>query len=150
MNEPLKHIRPLSYRQGRAIDLWISGGCKSKAQAILGAGYGESIAHQPHKVFGIPVVVDELDKRGYNPMGTCLPVQAIDLAENWEPEQPLIDFSMLTTEKLQLLKERLAEIPEYPDLFVRREEAISFTSATATIAVDQAQQDTARRNPSSL
>lgn len=149
MNERAKHIRPLSYRQGRVIDLWVKGGCKSKAQAIRDAGYGESIARQPHKVFDSPTVLDELDKQGYNPNGSRFPVQAIDLSENWEPEQ-LIDFSLLTTEKLQLLKERLAEIPEYPDLFVRREETISLTSTTASIAIDQEQQDIARRNPLSL
>lgn len=149
MKEGAKHIRPLSYRQGRVVDLWIIGGCKSKAQAIRDAGYGESIARQPHKVFDSPRVLEELDKRGYNPNGSRFPVQAIEMGENTQPEPQLYDFTKMTNEQLQRLKERLNETPgDY--LFPRKEEGISITSTTASIAIDQEQQDIARRNMSSL
>ena len=139
MNQNPKHRRPSSYRQMRAVDLWLGGGCKSKARAILGAGYSKSIAHQPHKVFDSPAVLDELDKRGYNPNGTRFPMQAIDLGETPPPEPPLaIDFSKASNEWLQELKERLREAPG-ADPFAKTEETISLTSTTASIATDPEQ-----------
>jgi len=136
-----KGTKTPSHRQIRAIDLWLEGGCKSKAQAILGAGYGKSIAHQPHKVFDSPAVWEELAKRGYAPNGTRSPVQAFNLGDEIsQPEQPQVDFSKMSREWLQELKSRLEEIPEFPDLFKRKEEIVSIASTTASLGDYYAEQ----------
>jgi len=49
-------IKALSYLQKQAIELWISGGRKSKANAMRKAGYSEAMCRQPHKVFNSPTV----------------------------------------------------------------------------------------------
>lgn len=147
-----KVTKSLSYRQTRALDLWIEGGCKSKAQAILGAGYGESIARQPHKVFDSPAVLEELDKRGYSTDGTRSRVRGVNLGE--EPHQPevhQVDFSKMSKEWLQELKGRLEEIPEFPDLFKRKEETISLSSTTGSLGdYIEPQRDTSMRDMSSM
>jgi hypothetical protein len=105
-----KIMRPLSYRQIQAIELWLGSGRKSKAEALREAGYGESIARQPHKVFGSPAVLKELEKRGYDARGVRLPPQMLDLTKIEIPtpaNAPAIDFSKLPLETLQELKVKL-------------------------------------------
>jgi len=53
---------------------------------------------------------------------------------------PIIDFSKIPLEQRQWLKEGLAETPEIHNPFARKEEAISLTSITASIAIDLEQQ----------
>ena len=141
MNTHTKHIRPLTYRQMRAIECWIRNWRKSKAQAIREAGYSEAVAHQPHKIFNSPAVQRELELRGYGKRGVSnneMPdIEALEVAT--EPT-PVVDFPKLTKEQLQLLKERLAEIYWIPDPFARKEETISLTSTTGSLVVDPEQQ----------
>ena len=140
MNPTSKHIRPITYRQIRAIEIWLVGGCKSKARALREAGYGESVARQPHKVFGSHAVLGELEMQGYDGQGVRTEPQAIDLGEIPPPEPTLaIDFSKVSKEWLQDLKERLREVPG-ADPFIRKEEGISLTSTTASIGIDHKQE----------
>jgi hypothetical protein len=116
-----KHLRPLSYRQAWAIECWLKNRRKSKAQALREAGYGKSIIHQPHKVFSSPAVQRELDMRGYGRYGIANG-QVPEEEEFIEPA-PKIDFSALTPEKLQILKQRLADAPDinyYPPIRLSR------------------------------
>lgn len=138
MNRSLKHARPLTHRQMKAIALWLENGCKSKAFALRVAGYGRSIIRQPHKVFGSLAVLQELEMRGYDARGLRAEPQAIDLGEEETqlPEPPSIDFSKVSKEWLQDLKERLREVPG-ADPFTRKEETISLTSTTASIGIDK-------------
>tara|TARA_B100000745_G_scaffold295907_1_gene240585 strand:- start:1402 stop:1746 length:345 start_codon:yes stop_codon:yes gene_type:complete len=55
----------MSYRQRRAIQLWLGGGRKSKADALRRAGYSKAMYRQPHKFFNSPAVQAELDVLGY-------------------------------------------------------------------------------------
>lgn len=100
--------RPISFRQLRAIDLWLKYGRKSKARALREAGYSKAIIRQPHKVFNSPAVREELDKRGFGFTG---------IHDNLEPQgkpipvyRPAIDFSSVPTEQWQLLREKLRAI----------------------------------------
>ncbi len=106
--------RPLSFRQKRAVDLWLSYGRKSKAKALREAGYASSVYRQPHKVFESPAVQDYLERGGFGRDG---------LHDNWRPEaKPIavfhnpVDFSAVSTETLIKLKEQLGEIGHQPPL----------------------------------
>lgn len=112
MNTITQKLRPLSYRQMRAIQFWLNGGRKNKAEALRRASYGKSLVRQPHKVFNSPAVQRELAMRGFGPFG---------ILNNQKPPEPLkivsrppeqkIDFSNLPKELLQDLKEKLAQVP---------------------------------------
>lgn len=56
--------RPISFRQLRAVELWLKNGRKSRARALREAGYSPAICKQPHKVFSSPAVREEFNKRG--------------------------------------------------------------------------------------
>lgn len=107
MSIAVKHIRPLSCRQTRAIDLWLKNGRKSKARAIREAGYSEAIAHQPHKVFGSHAVRDELKRLG-------VIKEEIQESKIKAVELVPLDFSKMSTECIEALGARLAEIPDIP------------------------------------
>lgn len=97
----------------RAIQFWLNGGRKNKAEALRRASYGKSLVRQPHKVFNSPAVQRELAMRGFGPFG---------ILNNQKPPEPLkivsrqptpkIDFSKVTKEQWQDLKYKLANIPE--------------------------------------
>lgn len=100
--------RPISFRQLRAVDLWLKYGRRSKARALREAGYSKAIIRQPHKVFNSPAVREELDKRGFGFTG---------IHDNLEPQgkpipiyRPTIDFSSVSLEQWQVLKEKLRVI----------------------------------------
>jgi hypothetical protein len=113
----------------RAIECWLKGGRKSKGQAIRDAGYPESIAQQPHKVFGSPAVQRELDKRGYGPDGlgnNLEPLKSIDIVP---PEPvPSYSFNKLRAVDIELLRERLEEIGYNPWVKSQLEEESSIAS----------------------
>lgn len=102
-------IRPITHRQMRAAEIWVRDGCKSKARALQEAGYGLSIVRHPERVFDSPAFRDELSKKGVNKYGmrekmswegedeTVLPVEIT----------PQIDFTQMTLEQRQDLKEKL-------------------------------------------
>lgn len=109
-----KKQRPLSYRRRRGLELWLAGGRKSKAKALREAGFSESVARQPHKVFGSAAVIEELAKRGYDEHGVRTEVRSITL-DTYEPDPvSRIDFSTLSLAALQDLKEKLQALPETP------------------------------------
>ncbi len=108
-----KGVKPISYRQIKALELWIADGFKSKARAIRGAGYGKTIARKPHKVF-TPMVLEELEKRGYDVRGNRFPPRAVDLTEYLPPEPSPIDFTKMGREWMQELKERLEAVDGMP------------------------------------
>ena len=93
----------------RVVEIWVRGGRRSKARAIREAGYGESVARQPEKVFGSPAVQDELEKRGFGRYGYgdgTVPVAEIELIVPAKPI-PTFDISKMGKESLQNLKDRL-------------------------------------------
>ena len=107
-----KVLKPLSYRQMRAVELWVKYGRKSKARALREAGYSRSVVRQPRKVFSSPAVREELDKRGFGFNG---------LHNNLDPHakpiaviRPSFDFSALTEDDLRSLKEKLENAPDVP------------------------------------
>lgn len=141
MNTRAKHIRPLTYRQMRAIECWIRGWRKSKAQAIREAGYSKTVARQPHKIFDSPAVQRELELRGHGTRGISdNETPRAEVLESAATQVPDIDFTKASKEWLQSLKEKLAEVPDIPDPFVRKEETISLTSTTGSLVVDPEQQ----------
>lgn len=100
----------LSYRQNQAIETWLAGGRKSKADALRKAGYSEAIARVPSKFFDSPAVQQELELRGYRKdgMSSNLPPQGV-----WTEKPlpaPVFDPLGLTTEQIQELKARLAKV----------------------------------------
>ncbi len=110
-------MRPISFRQLRAVDLWLKYGRKSKARALREAGYGRSVIHQPHKVFSSPAVRDELNRRGLGYDGK---------RDNLTPyPKPIpvykekVDFPDIPLETLRDLKEKLREIGcEFPTVSI--------------------------------
>lgn len=100
--------RPISFRQLRAIDLWLKYGRRSKARALREAGYSEAIIKQPHKVFSSPAVREELDKRGFGFTGLYdnLPTQDKPILVYREPAK----LPEIPKELLVRLKEQLANI----------------------------------------
>lgn len=109
-------------RQLMALDIWIEGGRKSKAEALRKAGYGQSVIDQPHKVFNSSVVIKELELRGYDFRGIRTGVQASVLCEE---EKPIIHFNtiQLTLEQIIELKDKLAKIPD-TNVRIEKEEYI--------------------------
>ena len=104
--------RPISFRQLRAVDLWLKYGRKSKARALREAGYSSAIYRQPRKVFSSPAVREELDRRGLGYDGL-----RDNLTSNGKPIaviRPHIDFSALSQETLIKLKEQLGDITFNP------------------------------------
>jgi len=108
-----KIVKPISYRQKRAVECWLKNGRKSKAAALREAGYSRAVIRQPHKVFSSPVVQEELDRRGFgrtgcennlNPHSKPIPVF-----------RDTIDFSLLSQESLSRLKEQLGDIRFIPE-----------------------------------
>lgn len=109
-----KATKPLSYRQMRALELWIKYGRKSKAVALREAGYSPSIVRQPREVFSSPAVREELDRRGFGFTG-----QYNNLSPYAKPTaviRPTVDFSTFSKKQLQALKQKLADAPDavYP------------------------------------
>lgn len=101
----MKTTKPFSHRKQLAIELLLANKSKSKAWALRKAGYSEAVARQPHKVFGMLEVEREIKKNGYRG-------ETYHQKNSPAPQKvPVIDFSKLTREKLQDLKEQLAELP---------------------------------------
>ena len=100
--------RPISFRQLRAVDLWLKYGRKSKARALREAGYSKAVIRQPHKVFSSPAVQEELDKRGFGFSGLYdnRPTQGKPIPAM----KPAIDFSSMSLEDRRELKEKLREV----------------------------------------
>lgn len=111
-------IRPLSYQQRRAKDIWLAGGRKSKAKAIREAGYSEAVARQPHKVFGSPAVKRELELRGYGERGIessyALKKEVVTHKVVEVRHQIAFDPSQIPIEQIVWLKEKLAESSDTP------------------------------------
>lgn len=108
-----KIVKPISYRQKRAVECWLKNGRRSKAAALREAGYSRAVIRQPHKVFSSPVVQEELDRRGFGRTG-C--------ENNLNPQaKPIpvfresVDFSFLSPESLSRLKEQLGDIRFMPE-----------------------------------
>lgn len=105
------NIKPLSYRQLRAIDIWLKTGRKNKARALREASYGKSVIRQPHKVFNSPAVRRELSLRGYGERGVGhteiykMPTYTVKPTID-------IDFTKVSAEWLMQLKERLDSVPD--------------------------------------
>jgi len=110
----MEKVRPLTYRQIRAIEFWVNSGRKSKAQAIRQAQYTEAIARQPHKVFNSPAVRAELERRGLGSRGTdsslTTRVKRAPTASYVAPEASF-DVSQIPPEQIQWLKEQLKALP---------------------------------------
>lgn len=105
------NVKPLSYRQLRAIDIWLNTGRKNKARALREASYGKSIIRQPQKVFNSPAVKRELVLRGYGECGvghTEIYKKPIAI----EKERIDIDFTKVSPEWLMKLREKLDQIPD--------------------------------------
>jgi len=100
--------RPITVRQNRAVDFWIRRGCKSKAEAIREAGYSQSVARQPHKVFESPVVKIELEKRGIIKEELVVEntIKVVEVEE--------FDVSKIPAKQIDWLKKQLAMLPEIP------------------------------------
>ncbi len=114
MNISAINQRPITHRQRRAVDFWFRNGRKSKAQAIREAGYGNSVARQPHKVFDSPAVRRELERRGHGASGVLdNQPPTIEVIEEVRTA-PVIDISKITEDQLQRLREQLATIPDPP------------------------------------
>lgn len=103
--------RGLTYRQKRAMEIWLKNGRASKAQALMDAGYNMCVVRQPNKVFGSPAVQAELEKRGLGPDGT---------ENNRKPEAafeeklPAIGLPSMTREQISQLKEMLEGVDFRP------------------------------------
>jgi len=113
MYDYTKIVKPISYRQKRAVECWIKNGRRSKAAALREAGYSPSIIRQPHRVFSSPVVREELDRRGFGHTG---------LENNLNPyAKPIpvfresVDFSTLSQETIMKLKKQLGDIRFRPE-----------------------------------
>ena len=110
----LSNIR--TARQTQAINIWISGGRKSKAEALRKAGYSEAVARHPERVFGSPSVQRELELRGLgrDGFGTHRPLQAEVSETITEPPRYSFDPLKIPTGQLQELKEKLRAIGYNP------------------------------------
>lgn len=110
----MQKVRPITYRQTRAIEFWLNGGRKSKAQALRKASYSEAIARQPHKVFGSPAVQAELERHGFGTQGTRSSISKVILPAKTVvvSPRPYFDISNITPEQIQRLKEQLAALPD--------------------------------------
>lgn len=108
-----KNVRPITFRQKRAVECWIRNRRRSKAQALREAGYSKAIISQPHKVFDSKAVQLEFVLRGLGidgksqNMPTCPEEYGLK-----EPETIDIDFSQMTEEQLRELKAKLAATPD--------------------------------------
>ena len=105
------NIKPLSYRQLRAIDIWLNTGRKNKARALREASYGKSVVRQPHKVFNSPAVKRELVLRGYGERGvghTEIYKKPISITK----KSIDIDFTKISLECLMDLRVKLDKIPD--------------------------------------
>lgn len=96
-------------RQLMALDIWIKDGRKSKAEALRKAGYCQSVIDQPQKVFNSPIVIKELELRGYDFRGIRNKVQVSVL---YEEKKPIIQLNPteLTFENIIELRNKLAKI----------------------------------------
>jgi hypothetical protein len=108
-----KIVKPISYRQKRAVECWLKNGRRSKAAALREAGYSRAVIRQPHKVFSSPVVQEELDRRGFgrtgcennlNPQAKPIPVF-----------RETVDFSNITQETLRRLEVQLGDLSFVPN-----------------------------------
>jgi hypothetical protein len=131
--------RGLSYRQNRTIELWLRYGRKSKARALREAGYSEAVARQPHKVFGSPLVIEELERRGHGSRG---------IENNKKPELKYVELkpkglppetfeqllAQLTPEKIQDIKERMDALPGKPIRWQNNEVEVESTREYSTAA----------------
>lgn len=87
-------------------------GRRSKALALREAGYSAAITRQPHKVFGSKAVRMELEFRGHGPDGirNNLAPRPVELIQQTETTPARMDFSRVSKETLQDLKEKLDSI----------------------------------------
>ncbi|MCW9054631.1 MAG: hypothetical protein OQJ98_01450 [Candidatus Pacebacteria bacterium] len=113
----LSNIR--TARQSQAIQFWIDGGRKSKAEALRKAGYSEAVVRHPERVFGSPSVQQELELRGLGRDGFGIPKPMpaeILVEEDILPTSPVYSFNPqeIPTEQLQELKEKLRAIGYEP------------------------------------
>jgi hypothetical protein len=106
-------VKPISYRQKRAVEIWLKNGRRNKAAALREAGYSKAVIRQPHKVFSSPVVQEELDRRGFGRSG---------LENNLNPHaKPIavikerVELPEIPKEVLVKLKEELGDIRSVPD-----------------------------------
>jgi len=118
-----KHTRQPTFRQMKAVEIWVRCGCKSKARAILEAGYSKSIARKPHKVFGSLTVKRELEKQG------IIKEKVQDDGIKAVMIEP-VDFSKITSQQLDWLKVQLAKLPDTPRQSDQLEGAIKIKSYT--------------------
>lgn len=111
----LSNIR--TARQSQAIQFWIDGGRKSKAEALRKAGYSEAVVRHPERVFGSPSVQQELELRGLGRDGFGIPKpMPAEIEEDVLPAPPVYSFNPqeIPTEQLQELKEKLRAIGYEP------------------------------------
>ena len=113
MNAISNIVKPISYRQKRAVEIWLQNGRRNKAAALREAGYSKAVIRQPHKVFSSPVVQEELDRRGFGRSG---------LENNLNPNaKPIpvikkyVELPEIPKEVLIKLKEELGDLKSVPD-----------------------------------
>lgn len=114
-----------SARQSQAIEYWIAGGRKSKAEALRKAGYSKAVARHPDRVFGSPRVQEELELRGFDKDGFGLrrPLEWETLeATPPVPAPYAFDPQTLPRKHLQELKEKLREVGYIPAVPIRETE----------------------------
>ncbi len=105
--------RKLSYRQLQALDFWLRSQNKNKAEALRKAGYGTAVIRNPDRVFDSPLVLKELELRGYTADGRRLPpMRAVEI----EVPAPVQDyaFEAMSMQDRQTLKERLEAVDGVP------------------------------------
>ncbi len=118
MHYTLPEIR-ISHRASKAIQLWIKGGYKSKADALRKAGYSEAVARHPEKVFGSRAVREAMEGAGIFQQVEFLNVQQEQkelhnrgmVAVELPSLPPILSFSK---DQLENLKTALADVPDLP------------------------------------
>lgn len=108
-NIRMKIPRKASYRQLTALVFWLGSRTKNKAEALREAGYGAAVIRNPDRVFGSPLVLKELELRGFGADGRRLP--PVRVVEIQAPASvPDYAFEKMIMEDRQTLKERLEAV----------------------------------------
>lgn len=120
-------------RQVQAINIWIKGGRKSKAEALRKAGYSEAVIRHPERVFGSESVRRELELRGLgrDGFGTHRPPQGEVSEIALARPRYSFDPQRIPVEQLRELKEKLRAIGYEPAPLRMLEEHIGSTQMTS-------------------
>jgi len=110
----------LSYRQKRALEVWLGNKRRPKAHALREAGYSNAVIRQPQKVFGSIAVQNELNglKINTRPLSNIAitePTQTSDTSYSF-------DISKITDVDLKKLKEMLIDTSNSSEIFRSKQE----------------------------